>query len=39
VHVGERRVAQGVLLIDPQALAPEDDAELAAALRAALALG
>lgn len=39
VHVGERRVAEGVLLIDPQSLAPEDDATLAAALRAACARG
>lgn len=36
VHVGERRVADGVLLIDPQSLAPEDDAVLAAALRRAV---
>jgi D-glucosaminate-6-phosphate ammonia-lyase len=35
VHVGERRLSEGVLLIDPQSLAPEDDATLAAALRAA----
>jgi D-glucosaminate-6-phosphate ammonia-lyase len=36
VHVAERRVSEGVLLIDPQSLAPEDDATLAAALRATL---
>ena len=35
VHVGERRLSEGVLLIDPQSLAPEDDATLATALRAA----
>lgn len=39
VHVGERRVAEGVLLVDPQSLQPEDDATLAAALRAACASG
>jgi L-seryl-tRNA(Ser) seleniumtransferase len=39
VHVAERRVAEGVLLVDPQSLAPEDDATLAVALRAACAAG
>jgi L-seryl-tRNA(Ser) seleniumtransferase len=39
VHVGERRVGEGVLLIDPQSLRPDDDALLAAALRSALASG
>ncbi len=33
VHLSERFAAQGVLIIDPQALRPEDDAALAAALR------
>jgi L-seryl-tRNA(Ser) seleniumtransferase len=37
IHVGERRVDEGVLLIDPQSLRPEDDAVLAGSLRAALA--
>jgi D-glucosaminate-6-phosphate ammonia-lyase len=36
VHLSERYAAQGVLIIDPQALRPEDDAALAAALRNAL---
>jgi L-seryl-tRNA(Ser) seleniumtransferase len=36
IHVGERRVDEGVLLIDPQSLRPEDDALLAHAVRAAL---
>jgi L-seryl-tRNA(Ser) seleniumtransferase len=39
VHVGERRVAEGALLVDPQSLAPDDDATLATALRAACAMG
>jgi L-seryl-tRNA(Ser) seleniumtransferase len=39
VHVGERRVAEGVLLIDPQSLQPADDAVLATALRRALTSG
>ncbi|WP_144185469.1 aminotransferase class V-fold PLP-dependent enzyme [Elioraea rosea] len=39
VHVGERRVAEGVLLVDPQSLQPEDDTTLAAAIRAACASG
>jgi L-seryl-tRNA(Ser) seleniumtransferase len=33
VHLSERYAAQGVLIVDPQALRPEDDAALAAALR------
>jgi D-glucosaminate-6-phosphate ammonia-lyase len=37
IHVGERRVDEGVLLIDPQALLAEDDALLAEALRQAVA--
>jgi len=36
VHVSERFAAQGVLIIDLQALRPEDDATLAAAVRNAL---
>jgi L-seryl-tRNA(Ser) seleniumtransferase len=36
VHVSERFAAHGVLVVDPQALRPEDDAALAAALRKAL---
>jgi L-seryl-tRNA(Ser) seleniumtransferase len=36
VHLSERFAAQGVLIVDPQALRPEDDAALAAALRRAL---
>jgi L-seryl-tRNA(Ser) seleniumtransferase len=34
VHVSERRARQGVLIVDAQALRPEDDARLVAALRA-----
>jgi L-seryl-tRNA(Ser) seleniumtransferase len=33
VHLSERFAAQGVLIVDPQALRPEDDAALVAALR------
>jgi len=36
VHLSERFAAQGILIVDPQALRPEDDAALAAALRNAL---
>jgi L-seryl-tRNA(Ser) seleniumtransferase len=36
VHLSERFAAQGILIVDPQALRPEDDAVLAAALRNAL---
>lgn len=36
VHLSERYAAQGILIIDPQALRPEDDAALAAAVRDAL---
>ena len=36
VHLSERRVAEGILLLDPQALAPSDDARLVAAILAAL---
>lgn len=36
VHLSERFAARGILIIDPQALRPEDDAALAAAVRAAL---
>jgi L-seryl-tRNA(Ser) seleniumtransferase len=36
VHLSERFAAQGVLIVDPQALRPEDDAALVAALRNAL---
>ncbi len=33
VHLSERFAAQGILIIDPQALRPEDDAALATAVR------
>lgn len=36
VHVGERKVAAGVLIVDLQAVRPEDDAILISALRDAL---
>jgi D-glucosaminate-6-phosphate ammonia-lyase len=36
VHLSERYAAQGVLIIDPQALRPQDDAVLLAALREVL---
>jgi D-glucosaminate-6-phosphate ammonia-lyase len=36
VHLSERFAAQGVLIIDPQALRAEDDAAVVAALRSAL---
>ena len=36
VHLSERFAAQGLLILDPQALRPEDDAALVAALRKAL---
>ena len=36
VHVSERFAAQGILIVDPQALRPEDDAVLAEALRRTL---
>jgi D-glucosaminate-6-phosphate ammonia-lyase len=36
VHLSERYAAQGILIIDPQALRPEDDAALALAVRKAL---
>jgi L-seryl-tRNA(Ser) seleniumtransferase len=36
VHLSERFAAQGILVVDPQALRPQDDAALAAALLAAL---
>jgi len=36
VHLSERYAAQGILIVDPQALRPEDDAALVAALRSAL---
>ena len=36
VHLSERYAAQGILIVDPQALRPEDDAALAAALLKAL---
>jgi L-seryl-tRNA(Ser) seleniumtransferase len=36
VHLSERYAAQGILIVDPQALRPEDDAALATALRNAL---
>jgi L-seryl-tRNA(Ser) seleniumtransferase len=37
-HLGERRAAEGVLLVDPQALRAEDDAALVEAVRQALTL-
>ena len=36
VHLSERFAAHGILIVDPQALRPQDDAALVAALRAAL---
>jgi L-seryl-tRNA(Ser) seleniumtransferase len=36
VHLSERFAAHGILVVDPQALRPQDDAPLVAALRAAL---
>jgi len=36
VHLSERFAAQGILVVDPQALRPQDDAALVAALLAAL---
>ena len=36
VHLAERRAARGILIVDPQALRPEDDTALAAALREAM---
>jgi len=36
VHVSERKAAQNVLIVDPQALSPDDDPALAAALRRTL---
>lgn len=36
VHLSERHAARGVLTLDPQALLPEHDAPLAAALRVVL---
>ena len=36
VHLSERFAAQGILIVDPQALRPEDDGALAEALRKAL---
>ena len=36
VHLSERFAAQGVLIVDPQALRPEDDAALAEAVRSAV---
>jgi D-glucosaminate-6-phosphate ammonia-lyase len=36
VHLSERYAAHGVLIVDPQALRPEDDAALVAALRKVL---
>ncbi len=34
IHLSERHAARGVLLIDPQALQPDDDAEISKAIRA-----
>jgi len=36
IHLSERFAAQGILIVDPQALRPQDDATLAAALRKVL---
>jgi len=36
VHVSERKAAQNILIVDPQALAPDDDPALATALRRSL---
>jgi L-seryl-tRNA(Ser) seleniumtransferase len=36
VHLSERFAAQGILIVDPQALRAEDDAALAAAVRGAV---
>ncbi|MSQ62909.1 MAG: aminotransferase class V-fold PLP-dependent enzyme [Betaproteobacteria bacterium] len=36
VHLSERFAAQGILIVDPQALRPEDDAALAEAVRTAV---
>jgi L-seryl-tRNA(Ser) seleniumtransferase len=36
VHLSERFAAQGILIVDPQALRPEDDAILISALRKVL---
>ncbi len=36
VHLSERFAAQGMLIVDPQALRPEDDAALAEAVRTAV---
>ena len=36
IHLSERFAAQGVLIVDPQALRPEDDAAVATALRKVL---
>ena len=36
VHLSERFAEQGILIVDPQALRPEDDAPLAAAVRSAV---
>jgi D-glucosaminate-6-phosphate ammonia-lyase len=36
VHLSERHSARGVLTLDPQVLQPQDDATLAAVLRATL---
>jgi len=36
VHLSERFAAQGILIIDPQALSPEDDEQVVKALRNAL---
>jgi hypothetical protein len=36
VHAGERKVGAGILIVDLQAVRPEDDAVLIAALRSAI---
>jgi L-seryl-tRNA(Ser) seleniumtransferase len=37
VHLSERFASQNVLIVDPQALQPEDDEAVAGAIRSALA--
>jgi L-seryl-tRNA(Ser) seleniumtransferase len=39
VHLSERLASQNVLIVDPQALQPEDDEAVAGAIRSALADG
>jgi hypothetical protein len=39
VHLSERFASENVLIVDPQALQPEDDEAVAGAIRSALAGG